>query len=376
VSEKIITAIAQFFTQRGLECVDVPILQPADPFLDVVGENLRRRIFMTENENGDALCLRPEFTIPVCLSHIKERRKTPQHYAYLGEVFRQHRRHGQAAGGFYQAGIEDLGNGNEAEADAGSLEKSLALLQTVAPQLEFTVFVGDHALFDRVLSAFGLPDFWQRRLARCFGHDVQLRGVLADLAETPPPLASLPPHITELLVHGTREELTAHIEKDMSKDRFSPTASRTPSEIAQRLKEKEQLTCFTFDQGKLAAMEEFLTLEVPLSQAVERLEYFAKDCHIDLDDVLSAFTARNQAIAQMGIALDRLRYDAAFGRPLDYYTSFVYEIRYQAHSSHILPHILIGGGRYDRLLQLLGSPVPIPAVGFSLWLDRLEDALS
>ncbi len=30
-----------------------------------------------------------------------------------------------------------------------------------------------------------------------------------------------------------------------------------------------------------------------------------------------------------------------------------------------------GGGRYDGLLQYLGSPVPVPAVGCAVWLSRL-----
>ena len=33
---------------------------------------------------------------------------------------------------------------------------------------------------------------------------------------------------------------------------------------------------------------------------------------------------------------------------------------------------LAGGGRYDRLLTLLGAKTPIPGVGFSVWLDRIE----
>jgi hypothetical protein len=84
----------------------VPVIQPADPFLDMAGEDLRRRIFLTESETGETLCLRPEFTIPVCLDHIANRAGTPRRYAYLGEVFRQ-RREGGAE--FFQAGIEDLG---------------------------------------------------------------------------------------------------------------------------------------------------------------------------------------------------------------------------------------------------------------------------
>jgi ATP phosphoribosyltransferase regulatory subunit len=103
----------------------VPVIQPADPFLDMAGEDLRRRIFLTESETGETLCLRPEFTIPVCLDHIANRSGTPRRYAYLGEVFRQ-RREGGAE--FFQAGIEDLGSPDMAEADARSIADAHALI--------------------------------------------------------------------------------------------------------------------------------------------------------------------------------------------------------------------------------------------------------
>ena len=32
---------------------------------------------------------------------------------------------------------------------------------------------------------------------------------------------------------------------------------------------------------------------------------------------------------------------------------------------------LVGGGRYDGLMTQLGSPTPIPAVGFSVWIEAL-----
>ena len=35
-----------------------------------------------------------------------------------------------------------------------------------------------------------------------------------------------------------------------------------------------------------------------------------------------------------------------------------------------------GGGRFDRLMTLLGAKTHIPAVGFALWLDRIEQAVS
>lgn len=62
-------------------------------------------------------------------------------------------------------------------------------------------------------------------------------------------------------------------------------------------------------------------------------------------------------------------YDASFGRPLDYYTGLVYEIR---DASNRQDGVLAGGGRYDRLLTMLGACEAIPGVGFSIWLDRLQ----
>ena len=65
----------------------VPILQDADPFLETAGEDMRRRIFITESASGAMQCLRPEFTIPICLTHAEK----PGRYAYGGTVVRQGR---------------------------------------------------------------------------------------------------------------------------------------------------------------------------------------------------------------------------------------------------------------------------------------------
>ena len=62
---------------------------------------------------------------------------------------------------------------------------------------------------------------------------------------------------------------------------------------------------------------------------------------------------------------------AAFGRPLDYYTGLVFEVTVGGS-----PAVLAGGGRFDRMMTLLGAADNIPAVGFSLWLDRIEQALA
>ncbi len=64
----------------------------------------------------------------------------------------------------------------------------------------------------------------------------------------------------------------------------------------------------------------------------------------------------------------RIGFSTAFGRGLDYYTGVVFELHDP--SGHVMGQ-LVAGGRYDALLTRLGSPNPIPAVGFAVWVERL-----
>ncbi len=64
----------------------------------------------------------------------------------------------------------------------------------------------------------------------------------------------------------------------------------------------------------------------------------------------------------------RIKFSTAFGRGLDYYTGFVFELH---DGEKRVERQLVAGGRYDELLTRLGAPAPIPAVGFSVWIERL-----
>ncbi|MGC4024298.1 MAG: ATP phosphoribosyltransferase regulatory subunit [Mesorhizobium sp.] len=355
--------IRALFATRGAEPADVAIVQPADPFLDIAGEDLRRRIFLTESETGEQLCLRPEFTIPVCLDHIASKADTPRRYSYLGEVFRQ-RRDGRPE--FFQAGIEDLGDTNAAEADARSVGDAYALLHKVLPGQQLAVTLGDQALFEAVLGALGLPRGWRMRLARAFGSTAMLDAALADLGSQSRTKALAGP--AALLVAGGDEAaLVEHVTQGMHTAGIPLTAGRTPEEIARRLVEKAELASVQLSPAAFDALRCFLAIRVPVEQATAKLEAFASEAGLSLGKALAGFSARLEALRSEAVPLDEVTYDAAFGRPLDYYTGLVFEI-----AGPGADRPLAGGGRYDRLLTMLGARQPIPGVGFSVWLDRID----
>ncbi|OJF90368.1 ATP phosphoribosyltransferase regulatory subunit [Pararhizobium antarcticum] len=355
------------FETLGTLRVDTPVIQPAEPFLDMAGEDLRRRIFMTESETGKSLCLRPEFTIPVCLRHIETATGTPRRYSYLGEVFRQRR---EGANEFYQAGIEDLGETDVAGADARAISDAVAILKNRLPDAALSVTLGDQAVFEAVVAACGLPVGWQKRLIHAFGNIARIDTLLTRLA-TPQPVTGLSADIEALLSSGDDATLVAHLDETMEATGYSTNASRSPREIAARLKEKRALARIALDGRTLDLLREFLSLSVPLADAPAVLFRFAEKSGLTLDGALSRFDARVAALGNAGVDLSPITYRAAFGRPLDYYTGLVFEVTLAGSSA-----VLAGGGRFDRLMTLLGATTHIPAVGFALWLDRIEQAMS
>ena len=71
-----------------------------------------------------------------------------------------------------------------------------------------------------------------------------------------------------------------------------------------------------------------------------------------------------EGLEAAGIA-DRVQLDLGLLRDFGYYTGAILEVYDPAHGD-----ILGGGGRYDRLLETFGRPMP--AAGFALYLDRLH----
>lgn len=358
------------FASLQTERVDTPVIQPAEPFLDMAGEDLRRRIFMTESETGQSLCLRPEFTIPVCLRHIESATGTPKRYAYLGEVFRQRR---EGSNEFYQAGIEDLGERDVSRADARAVHDAMFVLGKRLPGRTLNVVLGDQGVFEAVIAACGLPSGWQKRLIHAFGNQAQLKKLLLELSD-PSTDGVFGPEVERLAILGLLEDeetLARHIDDTMQATGYSTNASRSPKEIARRLREKMELASIRLDARTVETLRSFLALEVSLADAPKALFDFARNAGLAIDEALARFDTRAKALAGIGVDLGAVTYRSAFGRPLDYYTGLVFEITVEGN-----PAVLAGGGRFDRLMTLLGAKMHIPAVGFSLWLDRIEQAIS
>ena len=104
------------FTARGAVEVDPPILQPADTLLDLYGEDIRARAYITHDPVLGEAMLRPDFTVPVVQMHM-DNGAEPARYTYAGEVFRAQEEAAHRAPEYIQVGYELFDGSDPARAD-------------------------------------------------------------------------------------------------------------------------------------------------------------------------------------------------------------------------------------------------------------------
>ena len=339
--------------------IEVPVLHPADPFLETAGEDIRRRMFVTEGPAGERLALRPDFTIPVCLEHLRSGAGAAR-YAYEGLVFR---RHDSGAPERLETGFEDIGGDDPIAAEAETLALALRSVAAIAPG-PIAVRLGDIGLFVALLRALALPEPWRRRLRRSFGAAGAMKAQLGrlsarrggeDMRLDPEIRAAADTHDADRMAAILSERLVAHGHVE--------GAGRSAEEIAARFLDQRALAEAHIEPDVLAALRGFLELQADLPSAGEALARFAAERRVDFGEALAQFSHRAAAIGRLAPEA-AIRFEGGFGRPLDYYTGLVFEVRADAHA---VP--LAGGGRYDRLMQMLGAERPVPAVGFTMRLD-------
>lgn len=360
--------LVDLFERAGYLRAEPAILQPADVFLELSGEELRRRLYLTSDSSGEELCLRPDLTIPVCRMHIANgAAKLPANYCYLGPVFRDR---GGGSGEYLQAGTESLGRDDFEAADAECLSLALECAKqygVASPEIR----MGDVGLFSALVAALNLPPVWQRRLLKDFNRTGTLEADLATL-KLAPGTRSTHAGVLAALEGSDPKAARAFVSDLFSIAGISEVGGRTVDEIAERFLEQASLgATSSLDGETTAALERYLTIEGDPDEALTALRTLAGDAKLDLSRALDTFEKRTGFMAAGGVDVSSIKFATAFGRALDYYSGMVFEIY---DSSGRVKWPLAAGGRYDRLLSLLGSPSPVPAVGFAAWIDELEQA--
>ncbi len=362
-------ALLRSFKAAGYHHAQPAILQPAEPFLDLSGEDIRRSLYLTTDPGGEELCLRPDLTIPVARDYLVSKRAgEPAGYCYLGPVFRL--RAGKPSE-FLQAGLESFGRTDRAAADAEML--ALALEATAAFGLtDVDVRTGDVALFSALIDALNLYPVWRRRLIKDFNRKVNLAEDIERLTLATGTQRNEYEGVLAALAGSDRKAALALVMDLMSIAGATNVGGRSVDEIADRFLEQSTLKGGALPRDALDHIKRFLAISGNPVQALDQLRALAKETGLDITAAIDAFENRIAFMNERKIDLTTMRFSTSFGRGLDYYTGFEFELHRKGNGDEPL----VAGGRYDGLLTQLGAADPIPAVGFSVWIETLAQHTS
>jgi ATP phosphoribosyltransferase regulatory subunit len=369
--------LVDLFGRAGYEQVAPSILQPADVFLDRIGESLRGRTYVFTDLSGEELCLRPDLTVPVSRLYLERHPDAdrPARYCYNGPAFR-YQPGGDSATRpreFRQAGIESFGAGNREDADVETVLLAVEALRSAGLR-DFRLRFGDLAIFFTLIERLEIPDRWRRKLRHYFWRPESFHRLLRRLSrgERPEAESAIAAFARSLdLEHRAHAE--AQVEAYLESQAAPLIGNRSLSEIAEQLLDfAADLAADPLPKQVATVIDYYLAVTGSPQESIGRIAMIARGAGIDLDPALQAMVRRFERLSKSGIDLDRALFASDFGRSLEYYSGLVFQAE--------MPELgaggqIAGGGRYDGLLAGLGAPRQVPAIGCAIHTERLLAAV-
>lgn len=336
-----------FFVKAGALLVETASLQPAEALLDLYGEDIRARAYVTHDQVAGEQVLRPDFTVPVVQMHMSEGAE-PARYTYNGPVWRKQDAGSMRASETLQVGFELFDRSDPAASDA----EVFALFSDVLAPLGLRAATGDMGILLAAVSGLSTIERRKKALMRHVWRPRRFRQLLDRFGGVTP----VPHSRTKML-----EAVGAEGFERVFKAAGTHVGLRSADEVAARVQAlQEDAAADPISSSEVQILEDILTLKGKSTRALERL----RDIEVEMPSIRPAvdrMEARLDALERLGVDVEALDFEASYGRTkLEYYDGFVFG--FYAEGRPDLPEIATGG-RYDALTRVLGQGRSIPAVG-------------
>ena len=333
--------LMKIFETGGALPVETALLQPAETLLDLYGEDIRGRAYVTHDPIRGELMLRPDFTVPVVQMHMSGG-ANPARYTYMGEVFRMQEVDPRRPVEYLQVGLELFGGDDPAEADA---DVFVSIAGALAP-LDLRAVTGDIGILKAAVEGLNTTEARRQALLRHIWRPNRFRQMLDRFGGRGPRLAS-------------RDALVAA--PDPLKKARPLIGKRTTAEIADRIETlREDAATPPISSEEIALLDTILALKETAPHVLTQLRDIAVDMG-SIGPAVDRLSARLDALAARGVDVDHLAFEGSHGRTsMEYYDGFVFGF---SHPGWLDPWPVATGGRYDALTARLGNGRALPAVG-------------
>ena len=336
-----VRSLTDGFVAAGAQPVTADILQPADTLLDLYGEDIRGRAYVTSDPLRGEMMLRPDFTVPVVQMHMAAR-TDPARYTYAGPVFRKQETDETRAVEYAQVGFEVFDGADPAGADA---DVFVAVAQALTG-LPVRAATGDLGILMAAVRGLNTTDARKAALVRHIWRPRRFRALLDRFGgRTAPPASRV------ALLNAA----------DPFEAAGTPAGLRSRAEVETRIAAlRADAAAAPISEQELGLLDRLLDLNDTMPNVLDRLRAIA-DQMPSIAAAVDRMAARQDALSARGVDVARLDFATSFGRTtMEYYDGFVFG--FTATGRDDLPPVATGG-RYDALTAQLGQGPAQPAVG-------------
>lgn len=330
-----------FFEESGAQPVEMDILLPAEVLLDLYGEDIRARAYVTHDPERGEMMLRPDFTVPVVQQHMTDGAE-PARYTYAGEVFRKQEDMPSRANEYFQVGYEVFDGSDPAAADADVFARFAEVLAGSG----LHAATGDIGILKAAVAGLKTTERRRAALLRHIWRPRRFRALMTRFSDA-----------GTVLRQQNLDRVRANL-----KDAEAPFIGlRTQTEIDSRIRALEEDASEPPISGsEIELLDDILSLKETLPHVISQLRDIAVDLPA-ISGAVSLLSRRSDALAARGVDVEHLDFEASYGRTsMEYYDGFVFG--FYAEGRPDLPPVATGG-RYDALTAVLGQGRSIPAVG-------------
>ena len=343
-SKKYSENLLELFKKQSFKVKNFDNIIESKIIIERSGEIFKKSLLSFEDDDGKNFSLRPDLTISACLDYIKNIKNGEYKYTYFDQAYR--RTFGAKSLVRNQLGCEIIGSSSK-KSDVEIINLIDTSLTKITKN-KTVIWINDLNLFNNLVDSLKLPLRWKLRLKRHFWRHEYFKDLLLRLTTG----SDLQKNVFELDKKSYQEM------KRLNKS--YKIAGRKISEILKRFDKKISEPRSDINGKRISKIiKEYLKISCKLKNAKTILKNFEDRYGINLK-------INESDLFDLNIKNKEIFFSPNTGRSLEYYTGIVFEIYKKSKKIH-----LASGGRYDNLMQILGSKRKIPAIGGAINYDNL-----
>ena len=351
-----ISRIGSIFAKAGLKEISVPSLLTASDLVDLYGEDLKLRAYTTSDPVKGEQVLRPDFTVPILLKHLKGKSLQAK-YFYSGNVWRRQSFESIIPNEQYQMGFEFF---DEKKNNSISLDvEAYLLINTILSKYKVRSVTGDVQILTTAINELDISDYKKASLKRHLWRPKRFMRLL-DLYSK---------QTTSERNIRSRKSTTLLLWKEKLREFKSFYGVRTKIDIQERIEILEQ----ELSQNLIANSERNFLLKLmkfqsSLSEAPKSISS-ASMVGGSFRNAIENFELRVALLSEY-VNTKIVKFQVIYGlTTLEYYDGFVFGFQF---GNRKYPPIA-QGGRYDSLCSSLSKKgKSICAIGSMLRMDFLR----